>query len=786
MTQRNLIFTADVQNSNRLQGARTGKADLEFYQTEAIRLDVYAVNRGAPLTFAATDRVVLEAWSGTDTTTLYINKAGSVVNGDGGHIRVELVPAESNLPAGGYSFVVKVLDQTDPDHVVSLAGYVNVVASPNSESVSYVGTSNPYTADEIDYDNTTSGLAAEDVQAAIDELEDEKANSADLGPASALGTDASNGSVIRNDGSIDSASGGDVDNLVSISTGTGGIVKDSGFRVQTNSALLLSGSNVPSGSAVVNRIASDADVAGSAAAVQGNLDDHEGDTDNPHQVTAAQVSAYTTAQADAAFQPLDAALTALASLQYKALLDPDVQGFVSDLADADSRLSLGQLKGLSDLVYYLKRESLWADAAMCPAWRGTVAVNNGGPLPVLGGWVSGVSATKIGDPIFSGNGLMLDGSADGYTIDLTGLQAEDILTVIQSVAPSFASVPNIAANRTFWAFGDTGDDRVIAFQLATGALTGETQSFTLKDGTLNGRLGTNDVSWTAGQRTVFTTEIGPAGTKLWQDGVRATMDLTFNMTATTASGPSETLYTDDDLFFVGCYANNGTPDVFLDGEVHVTLVLKRNLSATQRTAIESLVAAVSNPTPLVWWGDSLTEANHTAGWADAGNTRRLIPPTRHMEALGNFVNVNFGASGETASEIETRQSAATQWHDFVTVIWAGANDEDETDEATVVDEIEAMVANLSGNYVVVTPLVKASWTSTQKANMAAIRTEIISTFPNNYFDAWTVANTTDGTPNAGYRRWQSVNIEDDFHPNDEWYTDFVSDLYDWLNVKGWL
>src|SRR5690606_8156216 len=35
----------------------------------------------------------------------------------------------------------------------------------------------------VTYDNTTSGLAAEDVQAAIDELASEKANSADLGTA---------------------------------------------------------------------------------------------------------------------------------------------------------------------------------------------------------------------------------------------------------------------------------------------------------------------------------------------------------------------------------------------------------------------------------------------------------------------------------------------------------------------------------------------------------------------------------------------------------------------------
>ncbi len=36
------------------------------------------------------------------------------------------------------------------------------------------------------------------------------------------------------------------------------------------------------------------DAAGSAAAVQSNLDDHEADTSNPHSTTAAQVSAVPT------------------------------------------------------------------------------------------------------------------------------------------------------------------------------------------------------------------------------------------------------------------------------------------------------------------------------------------------------------------------------------------------------------------------------------------------------------------------------------------------------------
>src|SRR5690606_39797061 len=40
-------------------------------------------------------------------------------------------------------------------------------------------------ADDVTYDNTTSGLAAEDVQAAIDELASEKANISDLGTAAA-------------------------------------------------------------------------------------------------------------------------------------------------------------------------------------------------------------------------------------------------------------------------------------------------------------------------------------------------------------------------------------------------------------------------------------------------------------------------------------------------------------------------------------------------------------------------------------------------------------------------
>ena len=467
--------------------------------------------------------------------------------------------------------------------------------------------------------------------------------------------------------------------------------------------------------------------------------------------------------------------------------DPDLRDFLQVLATTDSRLANGQLAYLANIVSYLKAHALWADAAIIPFQRGTVAVSNGGGLPCLGGWFSSATTgTKAGTTTLTGSGIMLNGSNEGVAVTLPDLHSQGIVTIMQRMALPYASTPDATGIQpTYWTIGDTGVSQVIALGLTSGNISGETILITYKDTVINGRLGTNDVTWSAHTPFTLTTELGPAGTRMWQGTTPATLDLTSGMSATTETSPNSTGYTTDDAFRIGYLRSSGANSNFMEGSVEIFLVFKRQLSGPDRAALVTLLDAVNNPAPaFIWWGDSLTEANHTTGWADAGNTRRLTPPTRHLSALINAVQINRGASGETAAQIAAR--FVDRWENTPTIVWAGTNDKDDADEVGVVDDIATIINALTTTrYIVVTPLVKSSWDSTQKANIAAIRAEIISRYPNNYLDAWAVANTTAGTPDTGYLRWQSVNTEDDLHPNDDWYADFVSDLNTFITAKGW-
>ena len=98
-------------------------------------------DEGFPVPIEDDSTVKLEAWIGSAIETLYISKAGSVVDEDGGVISVDLSMAESNLPAGSYNYHFKVFDADDTEMGVAASGVLEVISSPNSANADYVGTS---------------------------------------------------------------------------------------------------------------------------------------------------------------------------------------------------------------------------------------------------------------------------------------------------------------------------------------------------------------------------------------------------------------------------------------------------------------------------------------------------------------------------------------------------------------------------------------------------------------------------------------------------------------------
>lgn len=154
MTLRRIIRYADIREDSRIKDYRRGKRDLLWYQSEAVELDLYIQEGGAPKAITEGAAVNLEAWSGSDTETLYIDKAGSVISANGGHVRISLTAGQANLPAGSYFIVVRIAADG-----IGLYGIATVVAAPNTEAVSYVGTSSPFASAQLvrDVDWTATG-----------------------------------------------------------------------------------------------------------------------------------------------------------------------------------------------------------------------------------------------------------------------------------------------------------------------------------------------------------------------------------------------------------------------------------------------------------------------------------------------------------------------------------------------------------------------------------------------------------------------------------------------------
>ena len=130
--------------------------------TEVVTGTVHAINRNNPdsdvFRFTATG-----AWTAGDTMTL-----------DGQSVTVHL--SDGTTPAtNSYIIGAEVLAMVNGSLVtlaISTTPPAQGVTSFNSRTGAVVPTASDYDASMIDYDNTTSGLAATDTQAAIDEVVD--------------------------------------------------------------------------------------------------------------------------------------------------------------------------------------------------------------------------------------------------------------------------------------------------------------------------------------------------------------------------------------------------------------------------------------------------------------------------------------------------------------------------------------------------------------------------------------------------------------------------------------
>jgi len=456
-------------------------------------------------------------------------------------------------------------------------------------------------------------------------------------------------------------------------------------------------------------------------------------------------------------------------------LDPLVQAFKTESGATD-------LSVTNALIKAIRAEGLIDNCRVFPMKS---AGNAGANSTAYGvGGLTTNNITAAGDYTWNLGGMSVQ-SNSRLDVTIAGLQSFTDLTVISVQSMIHESEANNGQNDYRWSWGSATTQNRLGVASSTSSLTDEVVSFVFDNGTSK-RFGSTLSSWDQTERLVEATQFSDNGTAYWLNGASFTIDRASGGSAGADSSPLATGYTGDDVLNIASRFGTTSTNGF-HGSYEYVIVFNTKLTTAQHLAINNIVRNLPVTTKrIVFWGDSLTETKHL-GYTNSAATIRITPPSQRMKQTYDYSCYGKGISGETAAEIATRATAQSTYNDYIHVIWAGTNDKDNADESAVVDEIASIVTHIGHTrFLVVTPIIKPTWTATQITNVTNIRTEIISRYPNNYVDSWVVDNTTDGTPDTGFRRYNSAATEDGFHPNDLWYSNFIPDLNTFITGKGWL
>jgi len=126
------------------------KQAIEWYQGESIQLEIKVGNGVDLLQLETGGKILFQAWSGTDTTVLYVNDTGSIITPTSGLVRSELDPTETSMDAGDYNYIVRLMDADDSQIGTLLEGVLTVNASPSLAGVGYIGTTAPLSLTDLD------------------------------------------------------------------------------------------------------------------------------------------------------------------------------------------------------------------------------------------------------------------------------------------------------------------------------------------------------------------------------------------------------------------------------------------------------------------------------------------------------------------------------------------------------------------------------------------------------------------------------------------------------------
>lgn len=126
---------SEIPDASRPGGRSRGMADLVWYQGETVLIRCSFQALGIPRAISPGCSVRLIGWSGTDMSTLYLDRPGTVVSAAGGYVEITIAPNFSALPPAAYNCQIKVYDPEGADMGIGLSGLAQVLPSPDGTAV---------------------------------------------------------------------------------------------------------------------------------------------------------------------------------------------------------------------------------------------------------------------------------------------------------------------------------------------------------------------------------------------------------------------------------------------------------------------------------------------------------------------------------------------------------------------------------------------------------------------------------------------------------------------------
>jgi hypothetical protein len=188
-------------------------------------------------------------------------------------------------------------------------------------------------------------------------------------------------------------------------------------------------------------------------------------------------------------------------------------------------------------------------------------------------------------------GLLFDGSNDWLTATIAGFQSLAGVTVIQVFKTAAAAAAD-ANSGIFWAFGNVGTGagvfpafRALGLSSSAANMSGETLTLLVDLSGTAGRLGSSSYARAANTAQMLATQMSGSGTSVIANNLGVTLNLSVTATTTTAAGPSNTGYTNDDDLHIGALRTGGNIVVSPSWTLHQQIVYNRVLTAAELTAI---------------------------------------------------------------------------------------------------------------------------------------------------------------------------------------------------------